>query len=119
MNSTHLQALSDVLARHAANQTKWGNQDTQPNATWLAILTEELGEAARAVLEENNPQLRAELVDLTAAALAMVEHLDRTIGPIHLQLYDAHADAPRQHRDAATPLRPRTGPHAMQPGALA
>ena len=61
---------------------KWGEQN-HDDCTWVAILTEEVGEAAKASLPTrlggaNN--LRQELVQVAAVALAWLECLERRQG---------------------------------------
>jgi hypothetical protein len=42
----------------------------------LAVLTEEVGEVARAILDRDDTNLRDELVQVAAVAIAMIEGLD-------------------------------------------
>jgi hypothetical protein len=55
----------------------WGYGDCSsvnlPNITKAAVLTEECGEVARAVLDRRNPNLRDELVQVAAVAVAWLE----------------------------------------------
>lgn len=44
-------AISAVIRERARQNRKWGVQN-HPDLTWLGILTEELGELARAVIEQ-------------------------------------------------------------------
>ena len=72
--------LLDVVRERLEQDAKWPVQMTSPTTPWLAILVEEVGEAARAVLNNasDGPQdLRAELVQVAAVACAWVEWLDR------------------------------------------
>lgn len=81
-------ALSDVLAERARQDEKWGEQNHDP-FTYLAILSEEVGEMAQAALDArfggpldarfDRPaaNLRTEAVQTAAVALALVECLDR------------------------------------------
>jgi NTP pyrophosphatase (non-canonical NTP hydrolase) len=84
------QRVLDAIAQERIVQTQlWGVQrHTFPN--WIAILTEELGEAAEAVLKFTFPeadrstlgprelvdQIRTELVQLAAVATAVVEQIE-------------------------------------------
>ena len=58
----------------------WGSGDcSSPDVaitTKVAVLLEEAGEAARAVLEHDPQQLRKELVQLAAVAVAIIEGID-------------------------------------------
>ena len=44
--------------------------------TWNAVLNEETGEVSRALLQEDRPGLRDELVQCAAVAVAWIECLD-------------------------------------------
>lgn len=90
----HTQAEDDVRAERARQDSKWGQQDHAP-AVWIAVLSEEVGEAAREALDltfgaaadgaaTHQPpspgaldRLRAELVQCAAVAQAAVEAIDR------------------------------------------
>ncbi len=74
-------ALESVLAERARQNEKWGEVNRDP-ITYLAILTEEVGEFAQAALQARfgGPAatgLREEAVQCAAVALAIVECLDR------------------------------------------
>lgn len=94
--------LADVAVERARQDAKWGQQNHDP-FKWLAILQEEVGEAARSALETEARLLptngkiestedvlrrrderllclqnyRTELVQVAAVATAMIECLDR------------------------------------------
>ena len=73
--------LQDVLVERKAQDAKWGEQNHDP-AMWIAILIEEVGEFARAVLRHEYedgpaPEIRRELVQVAAVALSMLECCDR------------------------------------------
>jgi NTP pyrophosphatase (non-canonical NTP hydrolase) len=76
--------LDDVFDERGRQDKKWGLQDHHSIMTWLAILSEEVGEAAQAALHIHFPggrltedDLRLELIQVAAVAVAMVESLDR------------------------------------------
>ena len=79
-------ALAAVVAERRRQDEKWGQQN-HPPAVWLAILTEEVGELAEAVLfdytggDERNrthsADMRSEAVQIAAVAVQFVEWLDR------------------------------------------
>lgn len=74
-------ALNDVLTERIRQDDKWGEQNHDP-FTYLAILTEEVGELAQAALHtrfggNKASGLREEAVQVAAVALAIVECLDR------------------------------------------
>lgn len=71
----------DVLIERVEQHRNWGNQSGHSNATWLAILTEEVGESAQAVLHnrfggKHRGTLREELVQVAAVAVAWIEAID-------------------------------------------
>lgn len=78
--------LDEIYRERVAQDEKWGEQNHTP-ADWLVILTEEIGEVARAIcearhgklcdLKDNLKQYRKELIQLAAVAVSMVECLDR------------------------------------------
>lgn len=74
-------ALADVAAERRHQDTKWGEQN-HTGLYWLAILTEEVGEVAKALITDNAgaAEYRAELVHVAAVAVAAIESLDRQIG---------------------------------------
>lgn len=74
-------ALFDVLSERMAQDKMWGQQNHSPE-WWLMILTEEVGEWSQAVMDaktEGAPKknIREELVQVVAVALAMLECNDR------------------------------------------
>ena len=81
-------ALRSALSERMAQDDKWGVQNHTPE-WWLAILMEEVGELAQAILEthfDNGPgashlrgmaRIRNEAVQSCAVALAMIECIDR------------------------------------------
>ena len=76
--------IYDVLAERAKQDGKWGVQNHDP-ITWLAILTEEVGEFAQAALHHRfggpaSAGMREEAVQCAAVALAIVQCLDRHNG---------------------------------------
>jgi NTP pyrophosphatase (non-canonical NTP hydrolase) len=77
------QAFSSISQERRRQDEKWGEQN-HPDPVWLAILTEEVGEAAQEVLTKEfgdaakgHGSLREELVHVAAVAAAWIECLDR------------------------------------------
>lgn len=77
------QFIRQIIAERASQDAKWGQQN-HDNRKWVAILMEEVGEVARAVLEAEQGQqnedpvnLREELVQVAAVALNWLECLER------------------------------------------
>jgi len=80
--------LNEVGDERFRQDQKWGVQN-HIQIAWLAILAEEFGEAAKEVNElhfrpvgptpnSQTRKLRAELIQVAAVAVAMIESLDRT-----------------------------------------
>ncbi len=76
-------AVQSVLDERTRQDAKWGEQNHDP-FTYLAILTEEVGEFSQAALETHFggkhgglENMRKEAVHTAAVALAIVECLDR------------------------------------------
>jgi NTP pyrophosphatase (non-canonical NTP hydrolase) len=74
--------INDVLDERERQHIKWGEQNVDA-AVWLAILMEEVGEAAEVVLWLRGErravpeELREEMVQVAAVAVAMIEWIDR------------------------------------------
>jgi NTP pyrophosphatase (non-canonical NTP hydrolase) len=73
--------LPAVLAERVRQEQKWGggpgdcsHPDT-PDQQRLTVLVEEVGEVARAILQDQPDELRAELVQVAAVAAAWLEGL--------------------------------------------
>lgn len=75
-------ALRSTINERMSQEEKWGQQNHSPEK-WLLILMEEVGEFSKEALDTpphlggKNPNLRAELVQVAAVALAMLECHDR------------------------------------------
>lgn len=74
-------AILSIIAERTRQDAKWGEQNHDP-FTYLAVLTEEVGELAQAALHTRfgGPAaegLRTEAIHVAAVALAIVECLDR------------------------------------------
>lgn len=77
--------LAEVRAERERQDGKWGQQNHEP-FLWLAILGEEFGESQKAALDARIgaqtgkatlEDLREELIQTAAVAVAFVECLDR------------------------------------------
>tara|TARA_A100001037_G_scaffold79513_1_gene71522 strand:+ start:17249 stop:17485 length:237 start_codon:yes stop_codon:yes gene_type:complete len=68
-----LELIKDERGRQ---DEKWGEQNHEP-LKWLAILGEEVGEANKAVLDKDMDNLKEELIQVSATALAFIECLER------------------------------------------
>ncbi len=73
-------AVNALFDERQRQDEKWGIQNHDPDH-WLAILTEEVGELAKAILEaaHGSPveDIRKEAVQVAAVAVALIECLDR------------------------------------------
>jgi NTP pyrophosphatase (non-canonical NTP hydrolase) len=81
-SETMERALTAVSIERRAQIEQWGDQSGHPDTTWLAILTEEVGEAAQAVLHDKfggkaAGELRWELIQVAAVAVAWIEAIDK------------------------------------------
>jgi NTP pyrophosphatase (non-canonical NTP hydrolase) len=77
-----VEAMDAVSDERDRQEARWGIQ-RHDMTVWLAVLSEEVGEAAQAILEyrelmsdQRLAAIRAEAVQVAAVAVAMVEHLD-------------------------------------------
>lgn len=73
--------VEEILQEREYQMVKWGEQNHTP-LPWLAILMEEVGEASQEALRinfggKNTADYRAEIIQVAAVALAMIECLDR------------------------------------------
>ncbi|MGN6484740.1 MAG: MazG-like family protein [Thermomicrobiales bacterium] len=71
--------LEDVAFERMRQDERWGEQNHE-DFVWGAILGEEVGEVSRAMLEDRfgaGGNLRDELVQVAAVAIAWIECIDR------------------------------------------
>lgn len=70
--------VARVLAERQRQDAAWGPADRRGYApeTWLAVLTEEVGEVARAILERKPSDAAAELIQVAAVAIAALEAIE-------------------------------------------
>lgn len=73
--------LGQIAIELERQDKKWSQQD-HSRAYWLAILMEEVGEAARAAVQFQPDQYRQELIEVAAVAYAAIEALDRQEGEL-------------------------------------
>lgn len=75
--------FDEIDAERDQQDAKWGGRpglDRDDDHTYAAVLGEEFGECCKAWLERDTEQLRAELVQAAAVAVAWIEELDNTEG---------------------------------------
>lgn len=74
-------ALGDVKEERYRQHEKWGEQD-HPDTSWALVLGEEYGEVRTAILHDifgGEGNLREELVQVAAVAVAWIEKIDRQV----------------------------------------
>lgn len=64
-------AIQKVLRERCFQDGKWGLQ-IHDMSRWLAILTEEIGEMAKAALENDPEEFKKEAIQVAAVAVAIV-----------------------------------------------
>ena len=78
MDSTsRMVILETVLAERERQDKLWGDQIGHSDAWWTVISAEENGEVARAVYEQNVPQIYLELIQTCAVSFAWAEAILR------------------------------------------
>ena len=73
---SHLAIVSMILQERLRQDEKFGEQNIGP-APWLVILGEEFGECCRAVCDGDIKNLRKELIQVAAVAVAMLQCAER------------------------------------------
>ena len=106
-------AAQDIQTERARQDAKWGVQDHHP-ILWHTILSEEVGELAKAILQWDLPDergvtsladIRKEAVQVAAVAQALIECIDREWAPIEARKR-AHVDAaPEEAKEEAERMR--------------
>ncbi len=62
-----------AISTERERQDRLHPDDDYPDSVYLAVLMEEVGEVARAMLEDEPKQLRTELVEVAAVCVRMLE----------------------------------------------
>ena len=69
--------LEEIQCERLRQDLKFGSQPRSLKPTvYLAVLTEELGEVARSIIEGDGDNYRVELIQLAAVAVAAVQDFD-------------------------------------------
>lgn len=69
--------LEEVLEERGLQDAKWGQQN-HPDLYWLGIAMEEVGEVAKAIIEEQPPDaVRQEIIQATAVLVAWLQAMYR------------------------------------------
>lgn len=81
INVIQMNAVREILEERARQDQKWGEQNHDP-FLWNTVLTEEVGEFSQAALHlrfggHKGGNVRSEIIQVAAVALAIVECLDR------------------------------------------
>lgn len=74
-----------IKTERAAQDKKWGPDRGQPDMMWLTILIEEIGEAAGAMLDNDQALLKKELIQVGAVDVAWLEGMEN-LGVIEWEL---------------------------------
>jgi NTP pyrophosphatase (non-canonical NTP hydrolase) len=69
--------IEDIHTERANQDKKWGEYRTNTPRTWLTILMEEVGEVAKATLENDYEGYYKELIQVAAVAVAALEDVHR------------------------------------------
>lgn len=64
--------FNDIVKECQRQRDEWGTQNHSA-AVWLAILIEEVGEVARALLVEDKSNWREELIQVAAVVIMTIE----------------------------------------------
>ena len=75
--TTRINVLEAVLAERERQDRLWGDQSTHSDAWWNVIASEENGEVARGVYEQNEPQIYLEIIQACAVYFAWAEAILR------------------------------------------
>lgn len=68
--------LSDLGKERLRQIELYPDDQYLPDLDWLPILAEEFGEVAKAILEKKPGEVRKELIEVAAVAIAWVEAID-------------------------------------------
>lgn len=80
---TTSEVLAEVAMERERQDAKWGDQSGNTDLVWVAVLAEETGEVAQAVLKSHFEggmdilDVRQELVQVAAVAVAHIEAIDK------------------------------------------
>lgn len=74
---TRLSILNSIVDERVRQDEKWGDQSEHPATFWYAVLGEEVGEVANAILHEDAGAVKKELIQVAAVAVAWLEAMER------------------------------------------
>ena len=75
--TARMTVLEAVLAERERQDSLWGDQSGHSDAWWNVIASEENGEVARGVYEQNVPQIYLEIIQAGAVYFAWAEAILR------------------------------------------
>lgn len=78
MNRLIVEQIFELIELERISQDrKWGDQSHRSHAEMLAVLVEEVGEVAKAILENNVTAMNVELIQVAAVVILWLEvHLE-------------------------------------------
>jgi NTP pyrophosphatase (non-canonical NTP hydrolase) len=76
-----LEILEEIRQERKRQDKKFGVQN-HSKFKWVSVLTEEVGEVAKAALDNDTSNYREELIQISAVAVAMIESDERQNGNI-------------------------------------
>jgi len=79
LETARMTVLEAVLAERERQDSLWGDQFKHSDPWWNVIASEENGEVARAVYEQNVPQTYLEIIQACAVYFAWAEAILRRI----------------------------------------
>ena len=80
---SHELIFKEIVYERSRQDTKWGDQSQNANVVWSTVLTEEVGEAAKATLQLDFEhggtvqELYDELIQIAAVTVAWMEALKK------------------------------------------
>lgn len=82
---TRLSILNSIVDERVRQDEKWGDQSEHPATFWYAVLGEEVGEVANAILNDaklpwynqDDKAIEKELIQVAAVAVAWLEAMER------------------------------------------
>jgi len=66
-------AISKIKDERDRQDAKWGAHRKMNDFSWLTVIIEEIGEVARAILQNRNDDVYMELIQVAAVAVAWLE----------------------------------------------
>ena len=68
-------AIEEIRQERTRQILKWGDRRMLSNWTWIAVISEEVGEIAEAMLKGKLPDIHYEIVHVAAVAVAWLEDI--------------------------------------------